>query len=101
MAKENTLTFIPGWTYCTEVFQHQLSHFSNTRRVISFDPRGQGRSTLTHNGNDYRTRSSDLAKLLEHLRLENPVLVGWSNGSLTAWCLIRQQATSVRGVWRR
>lgn len=93
------LVFIPGWTFCTEVFEHQFSYFSNTHRVISFDPRSQGRSTLTLNGNNYQTQSSDLAKLMEHLGLEKPVLVGWSNASLATWGLIRLQGTSVlRGL---
>lgn len=35
------LVFVPGWTFTTEVFDHQVTHFSKTRQVVSFDPRQQ------------------------------------------------------------
>ena len=33
------LIFIPGWTFTTEVFDHQVAHFAKSHRVVSFDPR--------------------------------------------------------------
>ena len=75
------LVFVPGWTFTTEVFTHQFAHFSENHRVVSFDPRSQGRSTLTLQGNDYGTQSADLCKLIDHLGLKDPVLVGWSAAS--------------------
>jgi pimeloyl-ACP methyl ester carboxylesterase len=83
------LVFIPGWTFTTEVFVHQFEHFSKTHRVVSFDPRSQGRSTLTLHGNDYQTQGADLCKLMDHLNLKDPVLIGWSAASLTVWEVVR------------
>ncbi len=88
------LIFVPGWTFTTEVFDHQVSHFSTSYQVISFDPRSQGRSTITLEGNDYTTQSSDLAKLISHLNLKDPVIVGWSYGCLPLWGLVRLQGTN-------
>ena len=85
------LIFVPGWTFTTEVFDHQVSYFSKSHQVISFDPRSQGRSTITLEGNDYTTQSSDLGKLITHLNLNAPVIVGWSYGCLSLWGLIRSQ----------
>ena len=87
------LVFVPGWSFTTEVFDHQVSYFSRSHQVISFDPRGQGRSTVTLEGIDYRTQSSDLAKLISHLNLNNPVIIGWSYGCLSLWGLVRAQGT--------
>jgi len=87
------LVFVPGWTFTTEIFDHQFSHFSDSHKVVSFDPRSQGRSTVTPQGLDYTTQSSDLAKLIDHLGLIDPVIVGWSYGSLTLWGLVRLQGT--------
>ncbi len=93
------LVFVPGWTMTTEVFYHQAAHFSKTHRVVSFDPRSQGRSTVTLQGNDYTTQSADLCKLIDHLRLENPVLIGWSFGCLPLWGLVRLRGTtSLKGL---
>ena len=83
------LVFVPGWTFSTEVFDQQIAHFSNTHRVVSFDPRSQGRSTVTVQGNDYETQSADLCRLIDHLELKNPVLIGWSYGCLTVWGFVR------------
>ena len=88
------LILVPGWTFSTEFFEHQFSHFSKTHRVVSFDPRSQGRSSVTNHGNDYSTQSADLCKLIDHLDLRNPILVGWSTGSLTLWGAVRERGTA-------
>lgn len=93
------LVFIPGWTFTTRVFDHQFAAFSGSHRVISFDPRSHGRSTVTTDGNNYATQGADLAALLEHLRVKDPVLVGWSCGSYAAWQLVRNRGTGgIRGL---
>jgi pimeloyl-ACP methyl ester carboxylesterase len=91
------LVLIPGWTFTTRVFDHQFEAFSKSNRVISFDPRSHGRSTVTMEGNNYATQAADLAKLLEHLNVENPVIVGWSAGSMTAWHHVRNQGAGALG----
>lgn len=85
------LIFIPGWTFTSEVFEHQVSHFSKTHRVIVVDPRSQGRSTITPHGNDYTTHAADLAKLIKALDLQQVILCGWSFGALAVWGYIRQE----------
>lgn len=93
------LIFIPGWTFTTEVFDKQVAHFAKSYRVISFDPRSQGRSTVNVHGNDYTTQSADLCRLIDHLELANPVIVGWSYGCLPIWGLIRLRGTqSLKGL---
>jgi non-heme chloroperoxidase len=50
-------------------------------RVISYDRRGFGRSGQPTVGYDYDTFAADLNELLEHLDLNDVVLVGFSMGS--------------------
>lgn len=93
------LIFIPGWTFTTEVFEHQLSHFASTHRVIVIDPRSHGRSTITPHGNDYATHGADLAKFIAALELKDVILVGWSFGCLTLWSYIRHAGLdNVKGL---
>lgn len=93
------IIFVPGWSFSTEVFDRQVSHFSKSYQTISFDPRAQGRSTVTLEGLDYKTQGSDLAKLISHLNLSKPVLVGWSYGCLALWGLVREQGIdNLRGM---
>ena len=50
-------------------------------RVISYDRRGFGRSSQPTVGYDYDTFAADLDALIEHLDLNNVVLVGFSMGT--------------------
>ncbi len=93
------LVLIPGWTFTTRVFDHQFQAFAGNHRVISFDPRSHGRSTVTMEGNNYATHAKDLAVLLDRLEVENPVLVGWSAGTNEAWQYVRDRGTDgLRGL---
>lgn len=93
------IVFVPGWTFTTRVFDHQFAAFSGEHRVISFDPRSHGRSTVTMDGNNYATQGADLAALLAHLEVEDPVLVGWSTGSSALWSLVRSEgAAGIRAL---
>ncbi|AST90944.1 alpha/beta hydrolase [Sutcliffiella cohnii] len=87
------IVFIPGFTFSSNVFAEQVRHFSKTHRAIVIDPRSHGRSTITVHGNDYVTHGEDLQKVLKALKVENPILVGWSFGCLTVWEYIRQFGT--------
>jgi pimeloyl-ACP methyl ester carboxylesterase len=74
------LVFIPGWSTSGDIWRHQIDTFAKTHRVITFDPRSQGESTKTTNGNTPETRAQDLHALLERLGVRRPVLIGWSQG---------------------
>src|SRR5712691_3398831 len=50
-------------------------------RVINYDRRGFGSSSQPTTGYDYDTFAADLNALLEHLALEDVVLVGFSMGT--------------------
>ena len=61
------LVFIPGLTFSGEIFKNQLEYFSSEYRVIAIDPRGQGYSAKTVDGNDYLTHGRDVAGLIDAL----------------------------------
>jgi microsomal epoxide hydrolase len=75
-----TLVFIPGWSTTADIWREQINRFAPSYRVISFDPRSQGRSTITATGNTPETRAQDLRTLLDQLIVRRPVLIGWSQG---------------------
>ena len=49
-------------------------------RVITYDRRGFGDSSRPYSGYDYDTFAADLAKLLDHLNVQDATLVGFSMG---------------------
>ncbi|MFW5643694.1 MAG: alpha/beta fold hydrolase, partial [Alkalispirochaeta sp.] len=71
------LLFIPGWTFSSAVFERQLAELSNRYRVIAIDPRSQGRSTKTSEGNTYGVHGVDIGRFLEKMDIPEAVLVGW------------------------
>jgi non-heme chloroperoxidase len=61
--------------------RQQRELFANGYRVITYDRRGFGRSSKPTVGYDYDTFAADLKAVIEHLDLNNLVLVGFSMGS--------------------
>jgi pimeloyl-ACP methyl ester carboxylesterase len=75
------LVLVTGSTFAKEIFEKQIFDLSKKYRIITFDPRSQGGSSFTLEGNDYLTHAEDLAWVLEALEIKNPVLIGWSAGA--------------------
>jgi non-heme chloroperoxidase len=88
-----TLVLIPGWSTSADIWREQINRFAATYRVISFDPRSQGRSTITTTGNTPETRAQDLHTLLDDLSVLRPVLIGWSQGAEDIAAYIDQYGT--------
>ncbi len=91
--KGQALVFIPGWTMTCRFFEKQTKHFSDDYHVITYDPRGQGKSDKTAHGNIYAAHASDLRALLLMKKLDNIVLIGWSSGCLTMYEYLRAFGT--------
>lgn len=36
MGSGDPIIFIPGWTFTTELFEHQMQHFSKTHQAITY-----------------------------------------------------------------
>jgi len=85
------LVFIPGWSMTTEVFARQVPHFADRYRIITYDPRCQGRSSATVTGLSHPHQGRDLARLLELLDADDAVLLPWSNACLGVWEMFRNQ----------
>jgi non-heme chloroperoxidase len=80
-ASGQPVVFSHGWPLNADVWDVQASLVaSHGFRAIAHDRRGHGRSTQTWHGNDMDTYASDLAQLIEALRLTDVILVGHSTG---------------------
>jgi hypothetical protein len=55
------LVLIPGWRFSAGIWKPQIDHFSVSRRVVAIDPRSQGESTKTTEGDTPEVRAQDLA----------------------------------------
>jgi non-heme chloroperoxidase len=94
------IVFVPGWTMSEKVFERQYAHFAHspTYKFFSYDPRSQGISSHTLNGNDYEQHGRDLHAFIEKLTLKNVVLAGWSNGAYDILSYVNQYGSdNIRG----
>src|SRR6202140_2469856 len=76
----SAIVLVPGWTMSADIFELQINELSKRFRVVALDPRSQGDSDKPSDGNTLERHAMDIKELLEHLRLQNAVLLGWSNG---------------------
>lgn len=75
-----TILFVPGWSMPADVWEHQVTHFAKTYRVVAMDPRGQGKSDKPNEGYHPAQRARDIRAVIEQLKLAPVVVVGWSMG---------------------
>ena len=78
------MVFIPGWSQTADQWEHQISHFSATHRVIALDSRGHGESTGAF-GFRISRFAADVNDLLVTLDLRDVTLVGHSMGCSVIW----------------
>jgi non-heme chloroperoxidase len=93
-----SIVFVPGWSMPGWIWFAQAAQFVEQFRVIVFDPRGQGLSSISQQGYDYARRSRDLAELLQDCNCSQVVLVGWSLGGLEALQFVAQYPAAVSQV---
>jgi len=75
-----TIVLIPGWRLSAGIWRDQMSILSARAQVIAVDPRSQGESTKTGEGNTPEVRAQDIHAVLTQLTQGDVVLVGWSQG---------------------
>ena len=93
------IVLIPGWTMPAEIFEPQINELSKRFHVIALGPRSQGDSEKTPEGNYPERHAQDVNELLQHLKLTNVVLLGWSNGMPDILTFVEQNGTAnLRGV---
>jgi non-heme chloroperoxidase len=75
------VVFSHGWPLSSEAWAGQMLFLAqHGYRVIAHDRRGHGRSSQVSFGNNMDTYADDLAAVINHLDVQNAVLVGHSTG---------------------
>ncbi|HTX42533.1 MAG TPA: alpha/beta hydrolase [Acidobacteriaceae bacterium] len=71
----------------------------NGYRTVVIDSRGHGRSTRDEQPYSYELLVSDVLAVMNALRLDQAVLVGWSDGACTSLILAANHPARVAGVF--
>lgn len=88
-----TIVFVPGWTMPAEIWEPQLRYFVKSARVVALDPRSQGLSQRTSDGNYTDRRARDIHELMAQLKAPQVVLIGWSMAVPEVLTLVEQFGT--------
>jgi len=76
-----------------DIWEPQLRYFARSSRVIALDPRSQGASQRTSEGNYSERRARDIHELIANIKAPRVVVVGWSMGVVETLDLVDQFGT--------
>jgi pimeloyl-ACP methyl ester carboxylesterase len=76
--KGNPIVLVPGFCCSAQFYENNIKVLKETNRVITFDPRGQGRSSKGLQGHTVVRNCADIKELLDYLDVQDAVLLGWS-----------------------
>ncbi|AHH21835.1 alpha/beta hydrolase family protein [Nocardia nova SH22a] len=84
-ADGDVIVFVHGWSCCLEYWNPQINAFASDHRVIAFDLRGHGASTLGSRRFEAEQLADDLSDVLDAVLPagRRAVLVGHSMGGIT------------------
>src|ERR1044071_725520 len=90
-AQGRPILFIHGLSQCWLAWSRQMnSNLAEYYRIVAMDMRGHGLSDKPHDGyNDSKLWADDVNAVIKSLSLDNPILCGWSYGSLVILDYIR------------
>jgi len=88
------IVFVPGWTMPAEVWEAQIDYFSLRFSVVAIDPRSHGRSGKPADGHYAERLALDIKEVIDQLKLQPAVLVGWSLGVPQILTYVDQFGTS-------
>jgi non-heme chloroperoxidase len=82
------VVLLPGWTQPASGFEAQLAALSATFRCLALDFRGHGESERPTHGYRVSRLARDCLDFLDHLGLNEAVLLGHSAGCTVIWSFI-------------
>jgi len=97
--KGRPILYIHGFSQCWLAWSRQLnSDLARDYRLVAMDMRGHGLSDKPQQGyDDTKLWADDINAILETLRLDRPVLCGWSYGPLLILDYVRHYGTDKIG----
>jgi len=97
---EPALVCCNGVGVSTFFWEYVATHFAPERKVVVWDYRGHGRSSIpkAHQRVDIPRCARDLGAVIEELQLERPVLLGHSMGTQVTLERYRQDPDNISGL---
>ncbi len=74
------ILLVHGWLCSSKFWQKNAPELADEFRVVTVDLRGHGNSSKILTGHTIAQYARDLRQVIEHLELQDMILVGWSLG---------------------
>ena len=94
--KGEPLLIIHGNTGSIKNFVYQIPYFAKKYQVIVADSRAQGKTVDNADSLSYEMISDDINALLDHLKLKNVNVIGWSDGGIEGLLLAMNHPDKVK-----
>lgn len=98
---EPAIVFVPSWSIVhSRVWKSQIPYFARRHRVVTFDPRGNGRSDRPPIGEAYSERemAADLIAVMDADAIDRAVLVSLSLGAQRTLIAAAERPDRVAGL---
>jgi pimeloyl-ACP methyl ester carboxylesterase len=92
----SVIVLLHGGFGSIEDFNPITPYLSKDYRLIGIDSRGHGKSTLGSDGLSYQRIQKDVEAVIQHLRLNDVILIGHSDGGIAALRLAASNTIKVR-----
>jgi 3-oxoadipate enol-lactonase len=96
--KGDSLILIGGFKMVKEMWERQVAHLSQQFRVIAFDNRGVGESTVPDSDFTIADMAADVVGLMNYLQIDKTHLFGVSMGGLIAQMIALENSDRIRKV---
>jgi len=93
-----TLLFAHGLLWSSRMFADQITFFKDRYRVIAYDHRGQGQSSVAEGGYDMDTLTRDAVALLDALKIDRCHFAGLSMGGFVGLRLASRHPDRVQSL---
>lgn len=96
-----TIVFAPTWSIVTSrVWKSQIPYFARRHRVVTFDPRGNGRSDRPADIGAYAERefAMDLLAVMDAAEVERAVVVSLSKGAQRTLIAATERSERIAGL---
>ena len=91
------IVLLHGWSSSLQWFRRNVPELAKSHRVLALDFRGHGSSDKTTSGHTMEQYAIDVRDFIDGVGAQNPVLVGWSMGSIVLWSYIKQFGSGQAG----
>lgn len=92
------IVFLHAFPLNQTMWDNQVAEFQSTNRIITFDWRGFGDSSVGSENHGLTGFADDLASLLDELKIQRATICGLSMGGYSAFAFYRKYANRVKAL---